>query len=305
VQPLPDPVDAGWSGEGSASLTSRQKSTVGIVLLFIIIVGDLITGAVSIHAPGGSRPSVPLGTWTSMPFNQTELMGNTSYRGVLASRSSGGSSGLAVGLVVGCVNPSNTPGATLQLQYANYSDTTHLNSSNFVNVGILTSILIDNSANQPCPGLLESNTNGLPNINLNPTLFEFRVVGSAGGGPGDNPRFSSVSVYVIQTAYRIPTVVVSTRSTTAFTAFVYTIWQVPATITENFDWIASSNGVLVESGANSCSISAGSNSCSVSTTFGTIFGTTPNVVCTSRNAEASISIPIGTISLLSAQTLTV
>ena len=99
-----------------------------------------------------SHDMTSLGTWIGMPFNQTELMGNTTYRGVLASRSSGGSSGLAVGLVVGCVNPSNTPGATLQLQYANYSDTTHLNSSNFVNVGVVANILIDNSANQPCPG---------------------------------------------------------------------------------------------------------------------------------------------------------
>jgi len=285
---------------------AQPKSIAGIILFFIIIVGDILTGAVSSHTQAGSSSlGVPLGVWANMPSSSIELMGNTSYRGVLASRSSGGSSGLSIGLIVGCVTPSNTPGATLQLQYANYSDTTHLNVSNFVNVGILTNVLIDNSTNSPCPGLLESNTNGLPNINVNPTLFEFRVVGSGGGGLGDNPRFSSVSVYVIQTAYRIPTVVVSTRSTTAFTAFVYTTWQVPATITENFDWIASSNGVLIESGANSCSISAGSNSCSVSTTFGTIFGTTPNVVCTSRNAEASISIPIGTISLLTAQTLTV
>ena len=172
-------------------------------------------------------------------------------------------------------------------------------------MGILTSVLIDNSASAPCPGLLESNTNGLPNINVNPTLFEFRVVGSGGGGTGDSPRFSSVSVYVIQIGYRIPTVVVSTRSTTAFTAFVYTTWQVPSSIVENFDWLASTNGVLLESGANSCTINAGSNSCSVSTTFVTSFAGTPNVVCTSRNAQASISIPIGTISLLSAQTLTV
>ena len=185
-----------------------------------------------------------------MPFDQTELMGNTSYRGMLRSSSGGGESGFRAGLQAGCVNPSNTVGATLQLQYANYSDTTHTNSSNFANV-LGASIFVDNSANWPCPGSLESGDSTLPTLTTNPTVFIFRVVGSGGGGFGDNPRFSFISTNIQQLALRLPTVVVSTRSTTAFTAFVYTEFPVVIATTENFDWLASTNGVLLESGANS------------------------------------------------------
>jgi len=57
---LPDPVDAGCSGEGSAPLTSRQRSSIGIVLLFLIILGDIITGAISSSAPPSSPPNTTL-----------------------------------------------------------------------------------------------------------------------------------------------------------------------------------------------------------------------------------------------------
>src|SRR5207249_10621936 len=128
-------------------------SDIGIasILLSIIAIGLAVVGIASAGGGGSSSPSIPLGTWNNMPSAVTELMGNASYRGlVIALKSSGSIGGLLVGLTVTCVNPSNTAGANLQLQYANYSDTTHSNSSNFVNIGI--SQLIDNSANNHCPG---------------------------------------------------------------------------------------------------------------------------------------------------------
>ena len=283
---------------------AQPKSIAGIILFFIIIVGDILTGAVSSHTQGGSSSlGLPLGVWANMPFNTTELMGNTSYRGLLLTRSPGGETGLNVGLQVGCTTPSNTIGAALQLQYANYSDTTHLNTSLFVNIG--SAIPIDNSANWACPGFLEASTGLLPVIGFNPVIFQFRVIGTGGGGIGDNPRFDHVSVYISQTVFRIATVIVVTRSTTAFTAAVYTTYPVSGSTVENFDWLASTNGVLVESGANSCTIAVASNTCNVVTTFGTSFAGTPNVVCSSRNQQVTSAISLGTISLLSAQTLTV
>jgi hypothetical protein len=241
-----------------------------------------------------------------MPSAATELMGNTSYRGLLIIRSGQGASSLTVGLEVGCINPSNTVGSTLQLQYANYSDTTHTNTTNFVNVAV--GVLIDNSVNNPCPGILEANTGSLPNINANPVIYEFRVVGSGGGDTGDNPRFSSINVYIAQNVQRGVAFRTSAISLTAFTEVVFTIPQfnLAVALGVTFDYIATNNGALVDSGTATCTIAVGTSSCSVATTFGTPFvAVTPNVVCNSRSAPIAIVLPIGTISLLSAQTLTV
>jgi hypothetical protein len=260
----------------------------------------------------GSLATLPdanaLGTWVNMPSNPTELMGNMSYRSLIITRSSTGEGGLGIGLIVNCLNPSNTIGANLQLQYANYSDTTHTNSSNFLDPsnGIGGHILIDNSANNPCPGRIDSPTFALPAINVNPTIFEIRVIGSGGGGIGDNPRFAIVAAYIIQSMNKFFDTVVSSRSTTAFTAFAYVIGPaVSNSVTVNFDWVATNNFVAGESNSNSCVINAGTTSCSVTTTFPIAFATTPNVVTTTRTPAAAYSILAGIINLLQAQTVTV
>src|SRR5437899_804228 len=142
-------------------------STQGWFLVGLLIVGAL--SVIGIGSPASKTQTfASLGTWNNMPSAATELMGNTSYRGMLRSSSGGGESGFRAGLQAGCVNPSNTVGATLQLQYANYSDTTHTNSSNFANI-LGASIFIDNSANWPCPGSLESGDSALPTLTTNPT----------------------------------------------------------------------------------------------------------------------------------------
>jgi len=235
-----------------------------------------------------------------------ELMGNSSYRGLLLTRSSVGANGINVGLQVNCINPSNTVGAQLQLQYANYSDTSHTNSTNFVNIG--SQVFIDNSANWPCQGVLEATTGLLASINANPAAYEFRVVGIGGGGTGDNPRFSSVSIYIIQNIQRAFIFRNSAISITAFTEVVAITPQalVSASTVVVFDWIATNNFVAGQSGTATCTIAIGTGTCSVTTTFAVPFVTTaPNVVVDSRSSMAVTSFPTGTINLLSAQTLTV
>src|SRR5205807_2602161 len=139
-------------------------------------------------------------------------------------------------------------------------------------------------------------------------IFIFRVVGTGGGGAGDNPRFSFVTVYILQTVQRGVAFRTSAISLTAFTEVVFTIPQfnVAIALGVTFDYIATNNGALVDSGTATCTIAVGTSSCSVATTFGTPFvAVTPNVVCNSRTTPVAIVLPIGTISLLSAQTLTV
>lgn len=280
------------------------------IAVIVLLVLDVVTGIAATHSPssGSVQTFTQLGVWKNMPSAVTELMGNTSYRGILKTGSSVGESGIFVGLSVGCITPSNTVGAMLQLQYANYSDTTHTNSSNFANIGGV--VFIDNSANWPCPGNLEGQQIVLPSLPGNPTLFIFRVMGSVGGGQGDNPRFSSVNVYLLQSARNTPTVIVTGITTAHFLYQISTDYSLATTTTENLEWIATNaTGAVVneiQHGTSSCSIPSGNSVCPTTTvTFATVFIGTPDVVATTKNASGAVTIPIGAISLLLAQTLTV
>ncbi len=287
---------------------AQPKSVAGIILLFIIIVGDIVTGAVSSHAPGGSSGiGVPLGTWTNMPSSPTELMGNTSYRGILLPPASVAIAGISAGISVSCISTSNTLGANLQLQYALFSVTTNTNTSNFQSIpnGI---VYIDGVSS---PGCVNNSYAGNVGLNLNSTVsgigYIFRVMGSSGGGPGDNPRFSSVTVELQETIVRIymPAVIANSITVNGFTGRMYSDVNVVSSVTPIFQYVATNNGVQTDSGSSSCTISIGSNNCSVAVTFPLAFATVPNVVMTSGSPGGSNTIPLGTISLLSAQTLTV
>jgi len=299
--------------------TKRQSAILGLILLALIIIGDIVSGAIGVGTPAAqaqAHDTAPLGTWLNMPTgtacgvgntsaSMCELMGNQSYRGLLTVDTPIASSiiAISVGLTVNCIIPSNTVGAQLQLQYANYTLGTHINSSNFVNIA--TSIFIDASVNNPCPGFLEAPSGSLPFSNAGRGAFLLRVVGIGGGGIGDNPRFSSVSVYANENAQRIfygrPVAI----TTSGFTAQAVTTFAVTVTTTVTFQWIATSNGVLVESSSGSCSISAGLNGCTSPVTFGTIFGASPNVVVDPSSNGSAVTLFAGSINLLSAQTLTV
>jgi len=288
-------------------------------LAFILIVPML---ALSLFPVTGSvittSDTMPLGTWFNMPpasacstGNFTaincELMGNTSYRQVLTFGAVSIESGIQVVLTVSCILPSNTVGAFLQLQYANMSLITRTNSSNFVNVpGIAGAgqVFIDNSTNWPCPGNLFSDRTFGQVLPSGVGAFIFRVVGSGGSGTGDNPRFSSITVTIFQLLARAAVGHPSSISTTAFLANIRLVYPTSATTSISFQWIATTNGVLTESGSSSCTVNVGTLSCNVSVTFGTSFTGTPNVVV-DPITTVSVIIPVASLTLLSAQTVTV
>jgi hypothetical protein len=316
----------------------RKRILVLVFLIGLIVLGDIVSGAIGI-ASGPSLASdtctvsnmlcphdtYPLGTWFNFPdinppcnpqptgfAGACELLGNSSYRGLLVTHSSFGENGLNVALVEECITPSNTVGSQLQLQYANYSETTRSNSSNFVNIG--GSDFIDN-INDPCPGVVTSGTGVLPPISLNPSDFLFRVIGYGGGGTGDNPRFSMVAVLISQAIGRIYQIQAAGITTAHFLWKPWSSYPLTTATTVTISWIGTNqtttacgtNDNCIQSGTSSCSIPAGTIACSSFTTvtFGTAFTGTVIVTTTPQTTGALVSIPVGSISLLSAQTLTV
>ena len=267
--------------EDGYSVNRGQLRAVAMFALIIGVAGyfnsfDLSSGKI-IHGPSSVTS---LGIWLNMPSASTELLGNTSYRAAFSGGQGGGTytSGLKALLSVNCLIPSNTAGANLQLQAADY-DLVSGSIGSFSNVG--GTVVIDNSANSACPGPLTGGDGALTAA-ANQHGYLFRVLGAGGGGTGDNPRFASINVIIEESYNRFASVVVSTRSTTAFTAFVYVPYQLTSSTTENFDWIATNSSstvgsplLQIEHGANSCSIASGGVSCSVSTTFTTAFIGTP------------------------------
>jgi hypothetical protein len=233
-------------------------------------------------------------------------MGNSTYRGLISFTNVNIEAGIQVSLGVRCINPSNTLGASLQLQYANYSVTTHTNITNFVdaNAGNIANgnVPIDNSLNWPCPGILVSPNTILPAASAG---FVFRVVGRDGGGLGDNPRFSSITVNISQLAVRIGTAFATGKTVNGFTASVRVSFPPAITATGSFDWIATNNGVLVQSGSDSCNILPNTTACTKAVTFGTPFAVVPSITVDYTGTLTNVAIPVGSLNLLSAQTLTV
>lgn len=305
----------------STSVFTRKQLSIIFKIAFLeaMALSLIIPTISSTGEISASHDITSLGTWKNMPNSSScgvgntsaqvcELMGNQSYRGLFESGNANGLAGIRAGLSISCIKPSNTIGAFLQLQYANYSFFTLTNTSNFINVGASSSLKIDNSANNPCPGnIISSGNNILPTLASNPALYIFRVVGVGGGGLGDNPRFSSVIVNINQVANVIFVPVVSARTLTTFTAFEYAIpFQPGIDRIVTFNWVATNNGVAIESGTNVCTILAGTNSCSITTTFPVAFVTTiPNVVLTTQASSMNFLLSIADIPLLMAQTITV
>lgn len=299
----------------------------GEVFGIIAIILTIVVGAVAIivdPAPGtgsgGSHDTYPLGAWANMPASSTcsstdttkptcELFGNQSYRGVIRVVAD---VKYLVGLEVQCINPSNTVGAALQLQYANASAVTHTNTTKFVNAGGagVGRIFIDNSVNWPCPGTLHSTVSAfaLPIIQagIQNTVFMFRVVGYAGGGTGDNPRFNNINV-IVSTQLINQEIGYATSVTvngfTALLAFNFVVTS-GSGVTINFNWIAS-DGTTIQDGSNSCTISQGGVSCTVAITFTPAFVGTPSATVTSTDTPSPLTVFAGEINLLSTQTVTV
>jgi hypothetical protein len=280
---------------------------LGAMALSLILTSVTSTGEIPIP-----HDTTSLGTWLNMPSTSSctsgnttasicELFGNSTSRGLISFTGVNIEAGIQVSLGVRCINPSNTLGASLQLQYANYSLTTHTNSTNFVDTAS-GNVLIDNSLNWPCPGNLVSSNTIMPATSA---AFLFRVVGRDGGGLGDNPRFSSVTVNIYQLSVRIGNVIAQLKTTNGFTASVRITYPVAIALTASFDWIATNAGVAFASGSNSCIVPVNSVGCSVAVTYGITFAVVPSITVDYTGPFSNVGIPVGSLNLLSAQTITV
>lgn len=308
-------------------------ATVGFGLVFVAVGHDAnsATECTSLNGLCVGAPQVSLGVWknfppisscdvTAVPNNVTakvcELMGNSSYRGVLP----GGFAGYSVGLSVGCISPSVPTGlggpGFLQLQYAIYTQIGETNSSNWQSVG--SSLQIDGATN-PCPGNDVSPSGAL---NTTTTGYIFRVVGADGGGPGDNPRFSSIGVTIFQTVVRTFGAQYSIIGVTSFTAIVTASVPVLGNQLVNFRWFATNvsstnpscghnaagnDNVCWQRGASSATIPTGGFfSSTVTVTYPTAFtGTVTAILQITSTAPQGVPAVLGEVSLLKAQTLTV
>lgn len=288
---------------------------IAVVALGVGFLGWALPGRTTIPA----SDTTPLGVWKSFPSqfspnfctagnltDRCELFYNSTQRGVVITSVF---SVIQARISVACVAPSNTMGAYLQLQYANYSLATGTNSSNFANVS--SQLFIDNRIGTPCPGTITTPTAGSLAYG---NSYIFRVLGADGGGVGDNPRFGSIRVLVYLGVLRITYPTVATRSTTAFTVIEYTNYPTSASIVTNFQWIATNItasscinlNVCIQKGAGTCTIAIAAASCSVSTTFGTAFSATPTVVISNTAPSALLlTMMVGQVDLMLAQTVTV
>lgn len=250
---------------------------------------------------------------------------NQAYYGVLSFAAQPGAQGTGTGLYAGfsvnCISPAvhTSAGSVLVLQYANYSEITYHNVSNFKTIG--QAIYIDNTTGWPCPGVLNNDgyDGQLPSFFQNTTIqaFELRVVGicSCGNGSplnGGNPIINDVSVTVFQKTQLVMNYRVFSATTTIFRFVAYQ--NVPAlqTTTVVVNWMATNQtgatcGVLdscVQSGtSSSCIITVGSTSCPfVTVTFPHAFVGTPTVMVASGNfALSTVVLPTGNIPLFHTQ----
>jgi hypothetical protein len=271
--------------------------------------GDIGTSKCPLNT--GTHDVVSLGTWANMPSTATELMGNTSYRAILAGPLNG-LAGLSAAIAVGCELVSNTVGAQLQLQYALFS-AANIIASGFQNIG--SAVLIDGGGSSCQNGGWVDNQPTLLNSTASNQGYIFRVIGTGGGGAGDNPRFNFVSVTLVETVRRNYSAQIGSTTTTTISFQSSSPFAETSTKTVNVKWIVSNvtsatgcgtGDTCVESGTAATSILAGaSSSATVTVTYPIALTGTVNGAATCAVASSVIVIPAGNLYLLRTETVTV
>jgi hypothetical protein len=255
--------------------------------------------------------TMALGTWIGMPSAATELMGNTSYRAVLAGPTNG-FTGLSAALAIGCEIVSNTIGAQLQLQYALFS-TSNIIASGFQAIG--TALIIDGGGANCQNGGWDASQPAALNSTGSNQGYIFRVMGSGGGGTGDNPRFNFVSVTLTENVRRNYSAQIGSTTTTTISFQSSSPFAETNLKTVNVKWIVSnvttatpcgSGDTCVESGVAATTIAAGaSSSATVIVTYPIALTGTVNGAATPAVASSIIVIPAGNLYLLRTESVTV
>ncbi len=310
--------------------TAPKLWSTGLILTLFITLLPFSIGS------GGGNAGTPLGTWTNFPCGGTncncpsfgvdacQLMNNPQYLGIYSISTDsvrGDAAGLQAGFQVSCVQPATptTGGSVLYLQYANYSLTSYLNTSNFLTIG--SSIYVDNTNGWPCPGILQNDMAGtLPSLtnDLNTHGFIFRIIGvcgCSGIGNAGTLRITNVNVIVYQRLTATFHIRLASRTTTKFIYLIYASLPAPVASVITNDWIATNetsascsllSDVCIQSGTSSCTIPVGGFSCpSTTVNFAVTFSTAPAVVMTLTNvAPWTLPIQVSSINVFATPLVT-
>lgn len=261
-----------------------------------------------------------------------ELFNSAGYRQALLIPTAQPESGISIQLSVNCITPA-TPtqsGTVLYIQYANYTINSALqvweNTSNFILTNA-PAVYIDNTNGWDCPGNgpLVGSPGLLPSfpanwcVNAGQCGFVFRVVAvcacnsNGGSDPltAGNPRFASLGLLITQTvdqAYGANSFVITS---TSFRYQGFSHYPVSVSTDVKVQWIATNNGVAVESGvtgAGICTITTASPAirCTSSViTFPVAFVGTPNVVVSVTSPiAAAFGLPLGSLTFFTTQIVT-
>jgi len=328
-----------------------NENTRGILLfcllLGLLVSGDVFAAVISSKPPlntskfctaaNGLCPhdNFALGTWYNMPAATTELFGNTDYEVPLLPVPTSTVLGqIVVTFVINCLVASNSFGAYLQLQVQNVTGVVPpapqaqlVANGPWTNIG--PQMFIDNTV--PCGsngfgGLTNLETTGQTLANQKYPLngWLFRVLGSGGGGAGDNPQFAYIGVELFQLMTFLPIISIIVS---VFADFQYQLTQpVKAQGPETniiFYYIATNEtgqqvppcgnvaGAIMhcfESGIvnPACTIPQGLNSCNGTIPYNIAFTKNPvNVVATLRTNNANTYLTLGPLVIFSTEVVTV
>lgn len=274
--------------------------------------GDIGSPKCPVSFPG----KIPLGTWynfpSSCPSNDScELFFNSTNRAHLFNNQ-GLLVGYSITLSVSCITPSSTIGANLQVQVAQFTSAGGGgNTTNFGSV-IGALVYVDGVTQPSCPGdLISSTAIVLSTLNIGSGGYLFRVIGQAGGGPGDNPRFGRIAINVgIQTA-RLLTGRGSSITTSSFTAGITSLYQLPTSTSVTFQWVAMNVTAVscinlaacIQHGSGACTIAANGNGCGSTINFSPAFSAVPNVLVNPTSVPTLITLSLGALPIFDIQTL--
>lgn len=233
VTPLTVPI-----GSSTASVIVNFSPVFAVAPDFVW--GSSVTGNI-LTASGSDYSLLALGstgqTWTSMPAVQTEIFGDVGQHQHTADLS------LSVSVVfhVTCPLASNTAGAFLKPQY---SIDTGVTWNDLASVAGGLNLIIDGTEgvglqHGACGGEAAQILGGIAAAaKTNPVWL--KVVGSGGGGVGDNPNFTVISITATTGTIGCSPSIVLLATKVTFTATC--IANVATAVTFSFRWEATVHG---------------------------------------------------------------
>jgi hypothetical protein len=182
--PIISSVESGIVSLTYPSQITQVSTNITFPIPFISIprvTATMISNPSSAQVTTGTFSFLASGTnvnWVNMPNAKTEFLGNINNELMPTFISS-----TAITFVVDCPTPSNNNGAFLNVEYS-------FNQAIWISLGV--NVTIDNTSNCGFSPVV-SITTGIPSGALGSAIF-LRVIGKNGGGIGDTPSFTNISL---------------------------------------------------------------------------------------------------------------